>query len=406
MIEMSRLEKVLISFNILLYSFLTVFSYAYVDLNLTLSQNQSILYFIKTMQRLGYYQRPIATFIYLLFLITAFSFFVFNLYLFYKSKVGKNYLISCTLINTIVLIFAYPFLSSDLFNYLFDAKIILVYHVSPYTHKPLDFPADEWLRFMRWTHRYSPYGPLWLVASLVPASLGLGKFILNFITFKIFIGIFNLINTYLIFKISSKISPKLSLFQTAAYALNPLVLIEGLANSHNDVVLATFIILPIYFLLFKKPLFAFATLILGTALKYIPILNLPWLILTILKGAKNKIKLYIVLNLLTMAIFTYLFSSFKITVPFVSSGATQVQFQPWYLFWTLPLVVLLSEVNLIIVAILISFGASLRYLPYLYYGDWNHPQTLIFMQLAISVPVLIGIIVILISFLKRKNVEK
>ena len=157
---MSKLEKILLALNGLVYVLLAIFSYSYVDLNLTISRTPLILSFVKSVQQLGYYQRPVATLIYLLFLITTFSFFIFNLYLFYKSKVGKNYLISCTLINTIILIFAYPFLSSDLFNYLFDAKIILIYHVSPYTHKPLDFPTDDWLRFMRWIHRYSPYGPL------------------------------------------------------------------------------------------------------------------------------------------------------------------------------------------------------------------------------------------------------
>src|SRR3989344_7250245 len=111
---MSRIEKVLLAINLLLYSSLLIFSYSYVDLNLTLSQNPLIISFISTMQRLGYYQRPQATLIYLLFLIIAFTFFIVNLYLFYKSKLSKKYLITTTLLNTIILIFAYPFLSSDL----------------------------------------------------------------------------------------------------------------------------------------------------------------------------------------------------------------------------------------------------------------------------------------------------
>ena len=184
---MSQFEKILLSINIAIYGFLTIFSFAYVDLNLTLSQNHQFLAFVKTMQQLGYFNRPAATLIYLLFILFTFSFFIFNLWFFYKSKLSFKYLKVSTITNTLILIFAYPFLSSDLFNYLFDAKIILNYHLLPYTHKALDFPNDPWIRFMRWTHRYSPYGPLWLVMSLVPAFLGFGKFILNFFTFKIFI---------------------------------------------------------------------------------------------------------------------------------------------------------------------------------------------------------------------------
>lgn len=403
---MSPREKLLLIFNIVIYAFLVVFSYAYVDLNLTLSRSPYILSFTKIMQQLGYYHRPVATLVYFLFLITAFSFFVFNLYLFYKSKVGLNYLISCTLANTAILIFAYPFLSSDLFNYLFDAKIILVYHVSPYTHKPLDFPTDEWLRFMRWTHRYSPYGPLWLIGSLIPAILGFGKFILNFFAFKIFIALFHLINSFLIFKILTKLNSKFSTFCTALYAMNPLFLIEGVVNSHNDVLLATFIILSIYFLVNKKSALSYVSSIAGATIKYIPILNLPWLIWMNLISIKKNVQHFIILNIITMAVFTYLFSSFRITVPFVSSGATQVQFQPWYLFWTLPLFSLIPQMGLVLMAIAISFGSSLRYLPFLYYGEWSQPGTVQFMQFVTIVPLITAITISVLIIVRRKNAKK
>lgn len=387
---MSQLEKILLGINIGLYGFLTIFSFAYVDLNLTLVQNPQFLSFIKLMQRLGYYHRPQATLIYLIFIIFAFLVFIFNLWLFYKSKIGLKYLTISTVVNTTILIFAYPFLSSDLFNYLFDAKIILKYHASPYTHRPLDFPSDQWLRFMRWTHRLSPYGPLWLLASLIPAVLGFGKFILNILTFKIFISVFHLINTYLILKILKRINPKVALFGTASYALNPIFLIEGVVNAHNDVVLATFLLLSIYFLVVKNQVLSYGSLMIGTLIKYIPILNLPWLVWESFSKKRNFDRL-IFLNLAAMAVFTYLFSSFGITVPFISAGATQVQFQPWYLFWTLPFVSLLPRLSFLSLSVALALGASFRYLPYLYFGDWSHPGTISFMQFVTFAPLAIVI---------------
>ena len=335
---MSKSEKLLLTANLFLYSFLAIFSYAYVDLNLTISQNTLALKFVGTMQQLGYFHRPQATAIYLLLIIFTFSFFIFNLWLFYRSKVGIRYLTISTIANTIILIFAYPFLSSDLFNYLFDAKIILNYHASPYTHRPLDFPNDEWLRFMRWIHRYSPYGPLWLGFSLIPAALGFGKFILNFLAFKIFIGVFHLVNTYLIFNITKSAYPNQSLLLTAVYALNPLFLIEGVANSHNDIILTAFMLTTFYFVVRSKKTLATFVFIGSVAVKYIPILNLPSLIIF-----QKDLKKMVLANIAIMATFTFLFSSFRITVPFVSSGATQVQFQPWYLFWTLPFISLVPN---------------------------------------------------------------
>ena len=404
---MSKLEKILLTANIILYGFLAIFSYAYVDLNLTLSQNPQFLLFVRLMQQLGYYHRPQATLIYLMLIIFAFSFFIFHLWLFYKSRIKLKYLAISTLTNTVILIFAYPFLSSDLFNYIFDAKIIVNYHASPYSYRPLDFPNDEWLRFMRWVHRLSPYGPLWLGMSIIPAFLGFGKFILNFLTFKIFIAIFHLINTYLIWKILNRVNIKTATFGTAFYALNPLFLIEGVANAHNDVVLATFMIASVYFIAVGKSLWAYLLLFSGTLVKYIPILNLPWLMWATISKKKKSIDQLILLNLVTMAVFTYLYSSFKITVPFVSSGATQIQFQPWYLFWTLPFVALLPNYSLIILSIGLSIGASLRYLPYLFYGDWSQPMTISFMQSMLLISLMIALLfIVFINLLKPFSTKK
>lgn len=397
--KVSRQEKLLLAISILIYGSLAVFSYAYVDLNLTISQNPHFLKFVAFMQQLGYYHRPQATLIYVLLIALSFSFFIVNLFLFYKSKIKIKYLAIATSVNTLILVFAYPFLSSDLFNYMFDAKIITHYQQNPYTHKPLDFPQDEWLRFMRWVHRLSPYGPLWLIASTIPSLLGLGKFLLTAFAFKISIAIFHLINTYLVYKILQKINKDLANLGTAFYALNPLFLIEGVANSHNDAVLAAFFLGSIYFLIQGNSKLASAVLIAGALIKYIPILNIPWLIWYKMKN--QKIEKLIILNLATMAIFTYLYSSFRITVPFVSSGSTQVQFQPWYLFWTIPYISLIPKPKYIILAIALAIGASLRYLPYLYNGDWTHPNTTTYMTIVTIVPAVICTLAL--TFLKRKN---
>lgn len=394
---MSRLEKFLVAVNLVTYLSLAIFSYAYVDLNLTLSQNPLLLHFVGAMQQLGYYHRPEATIIFIFISLFAYSFFAVNLLLLKKRRVGKKFVLISTGINTLVLIFAYPFLSYDIFNYIFDAKIIAYYHLNPYTHNALDFPSDAWIRFMRWTHRYSPYGPLWLTLSLLPYISGFGKFILTLVTFKIFIGIFHLLNTYLIYIILQKTKPSMALLGTATYSLNPLFLMEGVANSHNDIVLATFLLMSVFFLVCHRKLRNIGSLVLGILVKYIPLLVLPWHILYFYNPKFFSISRVIILDLITMTIFTYLFSSFKISVPFVSSGATQVQFQPWYLFWTIPLIALVPGFWLILISTALSIGASLRYLPFLYYGDWSHQSVTTFMTLVTVIP---PALVIIAAFLK------
>ena len=394
---MSKLEKILLLATFTAYGLITIFSYAYVDLNLTLTKNELVLKIVSSLQQIGYFNRPQATIIFALIIFISFILFVFNLILALKGSISIRFILISTAISTLVLFFSYPFLSSDLFNYIFDAKILLTYHANPYTHKALDFPQDDWIRFMRWTHRYSPYGPIWLLISLIPSLIGFGKFITTLFAFKIFIGIFHLLNTWLIYKILKIINPKQQNLGTAMYGLNPIFLIEGVANAHNDVMLATFILLSVYLFALKKSSLSIFANLTGTLVKYIPLLNLPILLLFTFKKIGNA-KTLIILNFITFALFTYLYSSFKVSVPFISAGATQVQFQPWYLFWTLPFLALIPSFATICFSILISLGAQFRYLPFLYYGDWTHPGSLNFMMLMVILPICIFTLLVLIKF--------
>lgn len=398
---MNTTEKLFLLLTCSLYLFLAIFSYAYVDLNLTLSQNKFSLFLVSQLQQLAYFHRPQATFIYFVLICACFGTFVYSLYLFKTQKLTLRYLKYSLAITTLILIVSYPFLSYDIFNYMFDAKIILKYHANPYAHRPLDFPQDDWLRFMRWIHRYSPYGPLWLGFSLVPTLIGSGKFITTLFSFKIFISAFHLINALIIYKITKKLNSKLCIFSTALYALNPLFLIEGVANAHNDIIQATFLLLSIYFFIANKKILSFFSVASGFFIKYLTALLVPAFILKKYFKSINNEK-FILIVFATSTLFTITFSSIKISVPFVSSGATQVQFQPWYLFWTIPLVALVPKTSLVFISIAVCAGAALRYLPFLYFGDWSHPHTIIFMQLVTIVPPLIICSIYALKLIYRK----
>lgn len=402
---MAKVEKYLLCVQFVLYLALTIFSYAYVDLNLNFTTNPLILGFVSQLQKLGFYNRAVSTNLYIVFLAISFFIFSLNVSLFRQKKIGLKYL-KLSVLCSFIVVFAYPFLSSDIFNYMFDAKIITVYHQNPYTHKALDFPGDEWIRFMRWVHRYSPYGPLWLGFSLVPTILGLGKFISTLFAFKIFIAAFHVLNTYLIYKILKIAIPSQALVGTALYALNPLVIIDGLANSHNDVVMAAFSLAGIYFLIINKKAQSYFSIILGSAVKYIPVLSLPGYIAY--WRAKNKFKALVLTNLAIFIIFTISYSTVKITVPFISSGAIQVQFQSWYLFWTLPYLALMPISASILVTMVISFSALLRYVPFLHFGVWSQPSTTEYMRFIITAPVLLALIIYALNqiFFFKKYIKR
>src|SRR5260221_5451039 len=156
------------SFSLYFLVILGLFFYSYtqVDLSLTLSRISIWQTIEKSFQYIGYFNRPLSTYLYLGILLLLFGFYIYFLKLVNKQKVKRKevWLIIITL--SVILTFSYNAFSYDLFNNIFDAKILTHYQLNPYSFKALDFPHDPMLSFMHWTQRTYPYGPIWLFFSI------------------------------------------------------------------------------------------------------------------------------------------------------------------------------------------------------------------------------------------------
>lgn len=132
------------------------------------------------------------------------------------------------------LLFSYNALSHDVFNYLFNAKMVVEFQANPHVQVALDFAEDDWTRFMRNTHTPAPYGYGWTALSLAPYLLGFGKFITTWISFRLasILSLFGLVivSWWLLRKLNRAV-PSWALIATF---FNPLLLIEIVSNSHND----------------------------------------------------------------------------------------------------------------------------------------------------------------------------
>lgn len=155
-----------------------VYSYGFVDLNLTLSSNPIIFNFVTWSQHLVYFDRTLSLKVFILLVCLMFVSYLYTL------KLTK---LPWKLVLVIGLIFslAYPMLSSDVFKYLFGAREILVYHANPYLLTPNTFPDDTWIRFMRWVHTTTPYGPIFTLYTIPFYILGLGKFVPTLYLYKL-----------------------------------------------------------------------------------------------------------------------------------------------------------------------------------------------------------------------------
>ena len=343
---------------------LFLYSFTQIDLNLTLSKITIWQRMEKAFMYVGYFQRPLSTTIFLAVLFFLFFFYLLILWLTKNDKLKANQLWWLIFATVVILFLSYPAFSHDLFNYIFDAKIVAFYRQNPYKVKPLDFPDDPMTRFMHWTHRPSVYPPLWISLSVVPFVFGFGKFLLQLFAFKAMMAGFYLGTIWLIWKISEVLSPKQKIFNLAFYAFSPLVLIESLVSGHNDGVMVFFALLAFYLLLKKKPFLSFLSWFFSIGIKYITAFLFP--VFALLAWRKIRVKKLDYQKLIIVAIL-FLFLAILTTT-------YRIGFQPWYLLWALPFIALKAEERFLFwLTIGFSLGSLLRYTPFLYYGHWNYP---------------------------------
>lgn len=309
----------------------SIYSYSLVDLNLTLFNHKAWDNFRNFIIQIGYFNRGLSTTIFVsgIIILTC-------LYLLVKKI--KPDPIKLALVIGLVSLIAYPFLSHDFFNYMFDAKILTFYGKNPYLFRALDFPADHWIRFMHWTHRVYPYGPTFLPITLIPSFLSGGKFILSLFFFKLTFASFYLAAVWAVNKIDKN--------KALIIATHPLIIIEGLITPHNDLIAVSLGLIGIY-LSFKKSLWSRAIFIISGLIKYS---TLPILILS-----KKSSWLNIFALIGTLALLSYL-TFYK-------------EIQPWYflnLFIFVPFFPnLISKIDIFL------FGLLSSYYPYIMLGGWD-----------------------------------
>lgn len=342
-----------------------LYSYCLVDPNITLFNHPAWTAFRNAMVQVGYHQRGLSSMIFLV-LITALVFEHIKM----QSSI-KIDPIRVAIATAGILLLSYPFLSRDMFNYMFDARILTVHGANPYLHAALDFPQDQWLRFMHWTHRPYPYGPTFLPITLVPSYLSTGKFLLNFVFFKMMYAGFYIAGVIML----GRIKKSYALF----FATHPLVIIEGLINTHNDFIAVILAILGIYY--FRRNLTSLPSKLVGwlalVASTGIKFLTLPTLLLGI--GAKPSKKMVAVSATCMAILIAYL--SFTGEV------------QEWYFLNFLVFIPFLYP--LLRKGHIFSYGLLLSYYPFIRYGEWDSTEKLFMKHIIILSALIINILFII-----------
>lgn len=265
------------------------------------------------------------------------------------------------LLISLPLVFSYNALSHDLFNYIFNAKMLVTYGANPHLKTALDFANDPMLRFMNNVHTPAPYGYAWTGLSILPYFAGLGRFLSTFLMFKLFA----LLSLFLSLLIAEKISKKTNYAKLALFFLNPLLLIEVLSSAHNDLWMLSPALFAFYLatnLENKKAWKIFFILLLlsfSIAIKYATIALLPLILYQVFNKKLSKLKI---------TPYLYDLAALAMFAPLLTERSRF--FLPWYLLWALIFLPFLRSLFLRNLLLVFSLSSLLRYTPWLYYLPW------------------------------------
>jgi hypothetical protein len=187
--------------------------------------------------------RPWMAGIWVLGLILLFSLYPIALKLSEHSQIPLWPIFAFSLLFGVTLIWLYPVTATDLFQYVMRARVRVVYHANPMTVTPDHFPADPLLPFVgEWKRSLSPYGPAWELLAESVAMLGFTSAVPGALAYKVVGLLAYLVCIAALFR-GSKGDARAVLF----FAWNPLVLLEGLGNGHNDLVMLSWLVLALVF---------------------------------------------------------------------------------------------------------------------------------------------------------------
>lgn len=280
------------------------------------------------------------------------------------------------IIAALPLFFSYNALSADVFNYIFNAKMVLELQADPHLQVAQDFPGEPLLRFMHNSHTPAPYGRLFTLITLPFYWLGADKFVLQWLAMRMMNLGALMLSGILMWKMWRR--EKYFSSSPVWILLNPLILIEFISNSHND----WWMLLPALaaFYLIRSPkktwwkiLLSALFLLASTQIKFATVVLLPFWLYCLIAGQSWWVKFVAKLSLKKFNdwVEKYFFDLMAIAM-FVPLLTPRAQFfHPWYLSWSLAWWPLCRARWLKYTFLCLSLSAMLRYLVYLWLGDYT-----------------------------------
>lgn len=177
-------------------------------------------------------------------------------------------------------VFCPPALSVDVYGYVAYARLPLLYGRNPYTTLPffLKQVGDPTGAYLAWNHS-TPYGPLWtLLSCTLVAGFRFAGLWGQVVSLKLVEAGALIVAAFTGRRIVALSQPGSADLTFLAIGLNPLLLLEGPGNGHNDLLMVAFLLVGIRFLLEKQSARGMFLIGCSIGVKMVTAALLPWML--------------------------------------------------------------------------------------------------------------------------------
>lgn len=231
----------------------------------------------------------------------------FSYFLILKQQWTVKSILIVALILRIILIPSFPNLSDDIYRFVWDGNLI-VNGMNPYLYLPSELIVEQ----SAWTpdasylfselnsqEYFTVYPPMSQVVFGVSSFLGGQDLISSTLVMKVILCLaetallFTLIRLLIIFKLPSS--------RLALYALNPLVIIEVMANMHFEGMMLCLLCISWWLLLSQKFITAALAMAVSIGIKLIPLMMMPFMIVYL--GWKRSFVFFAIIGMTLLLFF-------------------------------------------------------------------------------------------------------
>ena len=189
---------------------------------------------------------------------------------------------------SLTLVATYPWGAADIYDYVIGGRIISQHQENPFITRGIDLPSEPWLAYAPWSDTTTAYGPLWAWLAAGATRLSGHHLLANIRSFKAlaFVAYWSVIA--LVALIWHRRDQRQVTEAVLHFAWNPLVLLETLANGHNDALMIALLLLSLALLLRSRSAGAMVSLAASAMVKFVSGALLPLLLASVWKRGRGQ----------------------------------------------------------------------------------------------------------------------